>query len=531
MLISVITLLFFSCQDEEVQATTTKTENIPVNNSKNKRQNLPVANQDNGTEKHPPIPADNPIWEWDAQAFVPDFGWFGEHSWMDVRMRVVGHISAAGRDLVRYHVQQGDFERAKEEAENIASILQNIPKKQTGFSAEIHDILRKGFVRDAQWIGAISDQNTNFPTIATGSFSKLRETYYRLALTYEQDPSKDLSKEAKALQEQLAIHLKKREDLDLLNFDNFVDRHKLRVRLFEAYIDVLDPLFLQERWGYWEATEIQRQAILLGWALEYLGGVSWKEHIKDHNPNAKILTTTLPKDIFVSSPILWPSLLGEHLVSPDQKPTASAEEFGRLPTGDSLIDIAGHPGPKGIGTLEKLGLNDPKHNGWLTEQGNLVLQNISNPPKAKQICQQATKKLDSYTHGSRFYNVKQFRNACVRQLAKAKSYDAAFEILQENFPLHNQDWACPNRQGILEAIGGRLLVLSDSPEAIQTLEDSIQTSLDFLKKVSLAEQGKLQQPKPPSMGLPSNAPKHQRNTNQRRHNAPSDPPRFQKPKR
>ena len=127
--------------------------------------------------------------------------------------------------------------------------------------------------------------------------------------------------------------------------------------------------------------------------------------------------------------------------------------------------------------------------------------------------------------------VKQFRNACVRQLAKAKSYDAAFEILQENFPLHNQDWACPNRQGILEAIGGRILVLTDSPEAVQTLEDSIQTSLDFLEKVSLAEQGKLQQPKPPSMGIPSNPPTHQRNTSQPRHNAPSAPPRFQKPNR
>ena len=72
-------------------------------------------------------------------------------------------------------------------------------------------------------------------------------------------------------------------------------------------------------------------------------------------------------------------------------------------------------------------------------------------------CQQATKKLDSYTHGSRFYNVKQFRNACVRQLAKAKSYDAAFEILQENFPLHNQDWACHagvNRAGADVAAGG-----------------------------------------------------------------------------
>ena len=174
MLISVITILFFSSQDEVEKATTTNTKNIAQSgptNPKTKQQKKPVSNQDNGTEKHPPIPADNPIWEWDAKNFVPDFGWFGEHSWMDVRMRVVGHISAAGRDLVRYHVQQGDFIRAKEEAENIISILKNIPKKQTGFSAEIHDILLNGFIRDAQWIGVISDQKINFQPIATGSLA------------------------------------------------------------------------------------------------------------------------------------------------------------------------------------------------------------------------------------------------------------------------------------------------------------------------------------------------------------------------
>ena len=219
---------------------------------------------------------------------------------------------------------------------------------------------------------------------------------------------------------------------------------------------------------------------------------------------------------------IWSLLIKNQLHPP--------KSFGRLPTGDSLIDIAGHPGPKGIGYIGKTRFKRSQTQRLAYRTRELVLQNISNPPKAKQICQQATKKLDSYTDGSRFYNVKQFRNACVRQLAKAKSYDAAFEILQENFPLHNQDWACPNRQGILEAIGGRLLVLSDSPEKhVQALEDSIQTSLDFLEKVSLAEQGKLQQPKPPSMGLPSNAPKHQRNTNQRRHNALRIHPVFKSP--
>jgi hypothetical protein len=534
MFISVITLLLLSCQDAsqtdlpELHTKTREKTTTSKNTSVSK-------NQDNGNQKHPPIPENNPIWEWDAKNFVPDFGWFGEHSWMDVRMRIVGHISAAGRDLVRYHVQQGDFVQAQKEAENLISILQKTPKKDAGVSTEIHNILLEGFVRDAKWIQSISQQNPDFSPIATTSFSKLREEYYRLALAHEKNPSQNMSEEAKDLQQKLLIHVQKRDDLDLLNFDNFVDRHKLRVRLFEAYIDSLDPLIVQERWGYWEAIEIQRQAILIGWALEYLGGTSWKEHIKNHNPKSTVLTSSIPKDVFVSSPVLWPSLLGEYLRSPDQIPQASAEEFGRLPTGDSLIDIAGHPGPKGIGTLEKLGLNDPSHNAWLIEQGERVLKNLSEPSKATKICEQATQKLNAYTHGSRFYNVKQFRNACVRQLALAGSFTESYLLLQQNFPLHNQDWACPNRKGILEAIGGRLLVLDSNPDAVETLETSIQTSLDFLQKVSLAEKGKLREPKPPSMGekgtVPGFVPNRQQNTSQPRHNVPSGQvPHFQSPK-
>ena len=39
----------------------------------------PVENLDQG-QQHPPLPADNPAWEWDAGGFVGAFGWYGEHS-------------------------------------------------------------------------------------------------------------------------------------------------------------------------------------------------------------------------------------------------------------------------------------------------------------------------------------------------------------------------------------------------------------------------------------------------------------------
>ena len=65
------------------------------------------------------------------------------------------------------------------------------------------------------------------------------------------------------------------------------------------------------------------------------------------------------------------------------------------------------------------------------------------------------------------------------------------------FPLHHQDWACPNREGILLAIGGRLLVLAQSSQAQQVLQKSLDVGKDFLQKVDEAEQGRRNKPVPP----------------------------------
>ena len=64
-------------------------------------------------QQHPPIPPDNPIWEWDAGGFVPDFGWYGEHNWDDVRMRAISHLSTAWRDLARISAAKEQWNDAK----------------------------------------------------------------------------------------------------------------------------------------------------------------------------------------------------------------------------------------------------------------------------------------------------------------------------------------------------------------------------------------------------------------------------------
>ena len=116
---------------------------------------------------------------------------------MDVRMRVVGHLSAAGRDLVRYYVQQGRFQKAQQKALQMTSILST--KTEPRIFIKIHEILITGFQRDAQWIEMIA-QNPDVAPIAQTPFAKLREEYYRLAMIHEKEPTKDSSQQAKNLQ-------------------------------------------------------------------------------------------------------------------------------------------------------------------------------------------------------------------------------------------------------------------------------------------------------------------------------------------
>ena len=65
----------------------------------------------------------------------------------------------------------------------------------------------------------------------------------------------------------------------------------------------------------------------------------------------------------------------------------SPEQLGRLPTGDSIIDVGGQPGPMGIGTLMKLDVSDAEHNTWLISYGTRLSKIIdANPKNAVDVC-------------------------------------------------------------------------------------------------------------------------------------------------
>ena len=442
-----ISLFFFSlaCGSQSTERNTQAPQR-EQNTQAPQRDQAPSENLDQG-QKHPPIPENNPVWEWDAGGFVPDFGWYGEHNWMDVRMRVSGHLSAGGRDIARLHATTGNLEEAAKSYQKLHQILVNIPSPQSGYSAQINSLLINAAKRDHNRILAISTGNAD-QLPKSGKIGALRDRYYELSLRH--DAGQNVEKEAKELQADLQAQRIPRPELKIDEFKDFTDRHKLRVRLFDAYLDSLDPLAINERWGYWQPVEIDRQIVALGFAATKLGGEDWSTITQSNFQKTPVIPNQQPS-------YMWPSLIVAQLASPDQKLDLSPEEFGRLPTGDTLIDVAGHPGPKGIGTLMKWGLDDKKHREFLSQTAESIGKNMAQPETAVQIAQTAIAKLNSATHGSKFYNVKQLRNATVRQLARAKHYAAAYTLFQDNFPLHHQDWACPNRQGLLLAVARRLL--------------------------------------------------------------------------
>ena len=118
---------------------------------------------------------------------------------------------------------------------------------------------------------------------------------------------------------------------------------------------------------------------------------------------------------------------------------------------------------------------------------------------------EAVTTLDAYTHGSRFYNVKQFRNACTRQLARLGHYKEALLSSTEAFHCTIKIGHAPIVKDFSEVIVGRPEFSAGEIDAgIKTLQQSIQSSKDFLDKVDQAQQGLITTPKPPMMGGPPN---------------------------
>ena len=438
-----------------------------------------------GGGKNPPLPAENPIWNWDAGGFVGDVHWYGEADWDDVEMRAAQHLAFAQGDAARRLAAGGQWAEAATTWVALDAELGQIGISAEGPAREIIGLLRQDAVSNAALLGALSRGEA--PPAAPEGLRRLRARY--LALAQAGDGAG-----AAALLDELAAWTPPEFDLDA--WTDFSARHALRVRLIQAYLDSRDPLAMDDAWGYFTPAAPRRQRALLVRAAAALAQKA---------PPADTLMGAAPA---LSGPALaWPSQLGAALVDPSEAPLFTVEELGALVTGDSLIDVAGWPGPKAIGSLERLGLDDVQWRERLeAEAAQLNAALASDPVKVVSRLRALIAEVDAMGHGSRFYSIKALRNAGVRQLARAGRLDLARQLWADTLPLHNQDWAAPNRAGVVSLIAARL----ETPGAA---EAALQATRDFLARCAAAEAGTLATDfpedaarRPPSMGGPGGGP-------------------------
>ncbi len=326
----------------------------------------------------PPIPADHVAWRSLREGFVRDPHFYGEPSWDEVAMRVLGHLSAAERDRARLASTLGDPVGCTAAYERLAARIEDAGV-DGGVAGEIGGLLRDAARRDAAY--------------CAGGWTR------DAALV----------------------------ELSLDRFEDFDDRHRLRVELYRAYLDWTDPLRPEHVWGYW--------------------------------PEA------------VQAPARF-----------------TAQGLGALPTGDSYVDTAGEPGPKGIGRLARLDVDDPVHRAWLERWAERLNNALAvDPAQVPPLVEQLVSELDAHGHGSRYYNIKAARNEAVRVLARAGAHERAVEVLRRAFPLHHQDWVCPNREGILRGLEGRLWLASgDTERAAAALDDAVVVGEAWLEQILAA---------------------------------------------
>ncbi|MBC04387.1 MAG: hypothetical protein CMJ34_13965 [Phycisphaerae bacterium] len=405
-------------------------------------------------QKAPPLPPDLDIWTWDAGGFVGDPIWYGERDWDGVRMRLMGHLAWLGRDRCRRAAQRGALPEARAELVQAQRDLSACaPRRRGTVTAGLHAALQKVLQRDLELLDGIAGKPIKPGLDAAGVIG--------LALSGE-DPNPVLERLASPPQA-----------LDLDSFTNFDDRHRLRVQQWVAWGVMADPLGLVPTWGHFDRRAWVRWHRSLVERLGALRGVS------EQTGRLQALTR----------------------IGPVETVDPTVAELGALPTGDSLIDSAGEPGPRAIGELWSMGADDAAYQGWLAGLSAELTELVSSDPDGFTArVRAAVQAVDAHSHGSRFYNVKQLRNVGMRALAARGHFKHARTLLKDHLPLHNQDWACPNRLGILQAIDGRLALVGGLDDAAQRLSEASESARAFVADIAQAEQDPTHGLRPPGFG-------------------------------
>lgn len=408
-------------------------------------------------QKAPPLPPDLEIWGWDAGGFVGDPIWYGEHDWDGVRMRLLGHLAWLGRDRARVASRSGNLQAARAEIVAATRDLSSAaPRRRGSVASALHRALSHAMKRDIAIFDAIN--GTPVP-VADDAAAVIGGAVVR------QDPARLLARLESAP-----------PALDIDEFANFDERHRLRVKQWTAWGTIVDPIGLVPNWGYFN-----RRA----WLRVHRGLVERARAIQAvTSPKATLITLAT--------------------TAPDEANPIVVDDLVALPTGDSLIDTAAAPGPRAIGRLWMMGDEDTRYVAWVERLASELERLADRDPDATVAAiRAAVAAVSAHTHGSRFYNIKQLRNAGVRILASRGHHTSAALLLADQRPLHNQDWACPNRGGILRALEGRLaLAAGDDTTAATLLNEATDRTRAFLGEVAKAERDPSHGLKPPGFGPP-----------------------------
>ncbi|MFH1466138.1 MAG: hypothetical protein ABIO70_17265 [Pseudomonadota bacterium] len=395
----------------------------------------------------------------DSPGFQPDPGYYAEASWDDVRLRCAGHLAAAGRDLARSRVAAGDLDGCAAAYEDLRTRLEGI-EIAAGAGVAIHRSLTEAAARDAEACRALA-RGEDPPDPGHGMASaRARYAAFARASAAGQRPDPG------PVERTIAPLTVRPEGLEIDRFqvriDDYQDRHALRVRLVAAYADDVDPWGFTDPWGYRLPEERPRQARALAEAVHAV--VSGE---------ARGLT------------------LAELLVLPAAKlaaeePSLSADDLLTMPTGDSLVDIAGFPGPRSSGALAALDPNDPATQAWFTERAARMMSAPSDSlPAVLEVVVRETESLG--LGDSRYYLAKQIRNAGIRSLARRGEWQAARQVTAALRGPFGMDRKVPDMDGLLLVIEGRLAVLAGDPDADEVLRAAITSNEAFLAEVDAAE--------------------------------------------
>ena len=413
------------------------------------------------------IPVDDPAWR-GLSGLLDNPRAYGESSWDDVRMRVAGHLALAGRDRARLAAQHGDWAACAIAYRDNALALGTLK-----LSGKIGPPIRAALVGAAERDGALcaAVATKAAPTVGSGLIAPLRARWVSLVVRGE--AGEGVGQEA-ALLAADARAVRAPVGLDLDAFGDFEARHALRVRLVEAWADAVSPFSPTEPFSYWTAAEIPRQAagIAAAAAAVATGGA--------------------------------PGLGAADAVPPAARLPYSVAELGSLVTGDSTVDTLGFAGPRAIGSLARLGADDEEHLPWLRETAAEL--DAADPGDVPAIVERRAARLAEFPGGIRYYAVKQLRNTATRHLAGAGHYAEALAVVVGHGPLHAQDWACPDRSGILALMASRLLFRADDPGASDALDRADAAIAAFLVHVGTAEANPRPVPGPPGARPPGPPP-------------------------